>query len=108
MFKPAPTQHSVDCLAMQEPHMVFWMPVHEAFSQINQEPTLNPTAVQALLAANASMTDCATASQILPHLRALASMLSEQLKVEGWLRMNFPIATVAAAMLYCSRYNVML
>ena len=93
---------------MQEPHMVFWMPVGEAFSQTNQEPTLNPTGVQALLAANACMTDCATASQILPHLRALASMLLEQLKVEGWLGMNYPIATLAAAMLYRSRYSVML
>ncbi len=86
--------------------MVFWMPVCEAFSQINQEPTLNPTGVQALLAANKGMTDCVTASQVLPHLRELASILLKQVEMEGWLGMNFPIATLAAAMLFCSRYNV--
>ena len=91
---------------MQEPHLVFWMPVREAFSQINQEPTLNATCVQALSAADKDMTACATASQLLPHLRQLASILLKQVEMEGWLGMNFPIATLAAAMLFCSRYNV--
>ena len=88
---------------IQEPHQKAWLPVKAAFSLPDQEPTLCPTAVTALLDGYKAMISSSDAEHPL-HLTELAQILLDRAGIEGWLQMNLPLTILATAILFEQRH----
>lgn len=86
---------------LQETLPQVWIPVKADFHKPDQEP-LDPAVFRQFASAAAVMESSSGENQI-PHLVALATILTDLVGDGDWLKLNFPLAFVATATLFLNR-----